>query len=73
MTEPSPNPHPGSILRGRRALVRCVRHLAFQAIFTKGETIRFLRIPHAGFWLDLERLVFEIGRSPTTICSAERG
>jgi integrase len=33
-------------------------------IFTKGETIRYLRIPHAGFWLDLERLIFEIGAKP---------
>ncbi len=35
-------------------------------IFTKGQKVRELPIPHAPFWLDLERHILEVEAKPTT-------
>ena len=34
-------------------------------VFTKGEKVRELPIPHPEFWFDLERLILEFGAQPT--------
>jgi integrase len=34
-------------------------------IFTKGQKVRELPIPHPAFWLDLERHILDVGAQPT--------
>jgi site-specific recombinase XerC len=34
------------------------------AVFTKGEKVRELPVPHPGFWFDLERLILEVEAQP---------
>lgn len=55
----------------RKGALRAVRFQHFNhqrrklTIFTKGERVRALPIPHPAFWLDLERLILETQAKPS--------